>query len=98
MGKALLDADHGSRRLTIYHEMPDGKHQIETRQDCTHIVEAAKILSEEVPGKDFRLAAVIPQTVLNQAMLEGWFHDKQAWKKWANDPNNRDFRVWKGRL
>jgi hypothetical protein len=31
-------------------------------------------------------------------MLEGWFHDKKAWKRWANDPNNRDFRVWKGRL
>jgi hypothetical protein len=98
MAKALLDADQGSRRLTIYHEMADGKHLIETRQDCTHIVEAAKILSEETPGKDFRLAAVIPQTVLDQAMIEGWFHDKKAWKAWANDPNNRDFRVWKGRL
>lgn len=98
MAKALLDADKGAGRLTIYHERPDGKHLIETRQDVTHIVEAAKILSDEAPGKDFRLAAVIPQTVLDQAMLEGWFHDKKAWKAWANDPANRDFRVWKGRL
>jgi hypothetical protein len=98
MGKALLSADEGSRRLTIYHEMDDGKHIIETRQDCQHIVDAAKILSEQAPGKDFRLAAVIPQVVLDQAMREGWFGDKKAWKRWANDPNNRDFRVWKGRL
>jgi hypothetical protein len=98
MAKGLLDADEGSRRLTIFHEGQNGKHLVETRQDVTHIVEAAKILSEEAPGKDFRLAAVIPQTVLDQAMLEGWFHDKKAWKRWANDPNNRDFRVWKGRL
>jgi hypothetical protein len=97
MAKALLDADQGSRRLTIYHENGNEKF-IETRQDVTHIVEAAKILSDEAPGKDFRLAAVIPEDVLNQAMLEGWFHDKKAWKRWANDPNNAKFRVWKGRL
>ena len=98
MAKALLDADQGTGRLTIYHEMGNGKNIIETRQDVTHIVEAAKILSEETPDKDFRLAAVIPQTVLDQALIDGWFHDKKAWKRWANDPNNRDFRVWKGRL
>lgn len=98
MGKGLLDADEGSRRLTIYHEGQNGKHFIETRQDVTHIVEAAKVLSDETPGKDFRLAAVIPMTVLTQAMNEGWFHDKAKWKAWANDPSNRDFRVWKGRL
>lgn len=97
MGKALLDADQGSRRLTIYHEDGNKRH-IETRQDCTHIAEAAKILAEDAPGKDFRLAALIPEEVLNQAMLEGWFHDKKAWKKWANDPANEHFRVWKGRL
>ena len=57
----------------------------------SHIVEAAKILSDETPGKDFRLAAVIPQTVLDQAMIEGWFHDKAAWRKWAKDPDNRAF-------
>jgi hypothetical protein len=96
--KGLIDADEGSRRLTIFHRGDNGKHLIEHRQDVTHIVEAAKILAEEPPGKDFRLAAVIPQTVLDQAMLEGWFHDKAKWKAWANDPANADFRVWKGRL
>ena len=98
MAKALLDADAGSRRLTIYHEMSDGKHIIETRQDAAHIVEAAKIMADETPGKDFRHAAFIPQVVMDQAMIEGWFHDKKKWKEWANDPNNRAFRTWQGRL
>lgn len=98
MAKALLDADADDRRLTIYHEMGNGKNLIETRQDVTHIVEAAKILSDVPPGKDFRHVAVIPKAVMDQAMIEGWFHDKAAWKKWANDPDNRDFRVWKGRF
>ena len=95
--KAILDALPDARRVTIMHEH-EGKHLVESRQDCTHIVEAAKILSEQAPGKDFRLAAVIPETVLNQAMLEGWFHDKARWRQWANDPDNRAFRVTQGRL
>jgi hypothetical protein len=95
--KQLLDAIPHARRVTIMHEH-EGKHLIESRQDCDHIVEAAKILSDVEPGKDFRHAAFIPETVINQAMVEGWFHDKAAWKKWANDPNNAAFRTWKGRL
>lgn len=97
MGKALLDADEGSRRLTIYHEVGDKKF-IESRQDVTHIVEAAKILAEQPPGKDFRHVGFIPETVLNQAFTEGWFGDKAKWKAWFNDPANSDFRTWKGRL
>jgi hypothetical protein len=94
---ALLDALPEARRFTIYHE-EDGKTRVETRQDVDHIVKAASIMADEAPGKDFRHAAYIPETVLNQAMVEGWFHDKAAWKKWANDPANECFRTWKGRL
>lgn len=98
MGKrAVLDAVAGSRRLTIYHEQ-DGKNYIESRQDCEPITKAASILASEPPGKDFRLAALVPETVLNQAFTEGWFHDQDKWKRWMNDPNNRDFRVWGGRV
>jgi hypothetical protein len=95
--KAVLDADEDARRLTIYHEQ-DGQTFVESRQDCEHIVKAAKILADEPPGKDFRHAAFIPETVINQAMLEGWVHDKAAWKRWANDPANECFRTWKGRM
>lgn len=98
MGKnVLLDAVADSRRKTLVHE-EDGKTWIESRQDVSDIIKAAKIISEEVPDKDFRHAAYIPETVLNQAMTEGWFHDPAAWKKWANDPANDCFRTWKGRL
>lgn len=95
--KTLLDIIPESLRYTTFHE-EDGKRFIESRQDVEPIIEAAKILSEETPGKDFRHAAFIPETVMNQAFVEGWFHDKQAWKKWANDPANAAFRTWKGRL
>jgi hypothetical protein len=31
-------------------------------------------------------------------MREGWFHDDKAWERWLNDRDNRDFRVWEGRV
>jgi len=95
--KALLDFIPDARKQIIYHE-ESGKTYCETRQDVAHIVRAAEIMSDQPPGKDFRHAAFIPEAVLDQSFLEGWFHDKLAWKKWANDPENAKYRTWKGRL
>lgn len=94
---ALLDVVPDSRRKVIYWE-EDGKTFVETKQDVSHIVQAAKILSEEKPGKDFRRVGFIPDTVLNEAMTEGWFHDPEAWRRWANAPENACYRTWHGRL
>lgn len=94
---AILDAQSDARRKIIYHE-EDTRRFIETRQDLTPIVEAARILADEPPGKDFRHAAFIPQIVLDRAFNEGWFHDPKKWKAWANDPANREFRTWQGNL
>jgi len=94
---ALLDMIPDDRRKIIYHE-EDGVTLVETRQEVSHIVEAARIMADQEPGKDFRHAAYIPQTVLDRAFLEGWFHDPKEWKRWANDPANDCFRTWKGRL
>lgn len=70
----------------------------ETVQDMEPIIERAKYLSELEPGKDFRHAAIIPQIVYEKAYREGWLHDKERWKRWANDPDNRAFRTWPGHL
>jgi hypothetical protein len=93
----LLDSIPDARRVTILHEQ-DGKQFIESRQDTTHIVEAAKILADQPPGKDFRHVGFIPEAVMNQAFTEGWFGDKAKWKAWFNDPDNVAYRTWKGRL
>lgn len=97
MKSALLDILPDVRRKTILHEQ-DGKQWIETRQDVEPIIKAAKILAEQQPGKDFRHAAYIPESELNRAFTEGWFHDPKAWKRWANDPANACYRSWPGRL
>lgn len=94
---ALLDMVPDARRKTIYHEQ-DGKTFIETRQDVANIIKAAAIIADEPPGKDFRHVGFIPDSELNRAFVEGWFHDKAAWKRWLNDPDNAAYRTWKGRV
>ncbi len=63
-----------------------GKQWVETRQDAEPVAQAARLLAEhhEV-SKDFTLVAMIPSVVLDQALLEGWFHDEDAWKRWYAD-------------
>jgi hypothetical protein len=87
-----------ARRKTVYHGTENGQTTIEVRQDCEPIMAAAKIVSEQVPDKDFRHVAFIPEVVLNDALLQGWFHDEKAWKRWANDPDNARFRTGAGRV
>ena len=89
---ALLDICMDRRRKVIYHE-EDGKTFVETRQDVTHLVEAAKVLAEAPPRKEdgWRFLCVIPDTVFDQAAREGWLHDKKRWRQWMNDGDNRAF-------
>lgn len=94
---ALLDMLPDSRRQTIYHE-EDNLRFIESRQDVSHIIKAAKEMWCDKPPLDMRRVALIPETVLNQSFTEGWFDDPAAWKKWANDPANRDYRTCAGTI
>ena len=94
---ALLDLVPASRRKTLLHE-EDGRHYVESRQDVAPILAAARMVADAPPGRDFRHAAFIPESELNRAFTEGWFHDPAAWKRWANDPANAGYRTWKGRL
>ncbi len=73
---------------TIYH----------TAQNVRPVIEHARALRELEPGKTFRHAAEIPKVIWNKALREGWHNDQKAWKKWLNDPDNRAFRVWQGRI
>jgi len=87
-------------RTQIAHLDGDDLH-IQTIDNCEPLVREAKIMADAIadnPPKDFRLAAVVPGWVFDQAAREGWLNDKKAWKKWMNDPENKAFRVWGGRM
>jgi hypothetical protein len=67
--------------------------------DCEPIIDECKHLRDGQTKKEmFRLAAKVPAHVAEQAFREGWFHDDEAWKRWMNNNENRDFRVWEGRV
>ncbi|HEY4252997.1 MAG TPA: hypothetical protein VGM87_17435 [Roseomonas sp.] len=70
-----------------------------TRQDCDGILAANRRDTEaDQRGRDFRLAARVPLTVIDRAMREGWMNDRAAWRRWLNDGANAGFRVWQGRV
>ena len=94
---ALLDLVADSRRKTIFHE-EDGVTRVESRQDVTPVIKAAKELWCDTPPLDFRLVALMPETVMGEALSQGWFHDKAAIKRWVNDPANACYRTTKGTI
>lgn len=69
---------------------------IETVEDVDGLVRQAKDDADNANGMKadgMRLEAHIPRAVYDQAVREGWVHDRAAWKRWANDPDNKAFRV-----
>jgi hypothetical protein len=96
--KILLTKYNGLTEYQHVDEERPGDLIIETVQDCEPIIEGAKILSEETPGKDFRHVACVPMFFLDKAAKEGWLHDKAKWKRFLNDPDNKCFRTWPGRV
>lgn len=45
---------------------------------------------------DLKPIAVIPPSVMNQAIKEGWVHDDKALRRWANDIDNNKLRLTDG--
>ena len=76
----------------------DDKNIYHTAQNVRPVIEHARALRELEPGKTFRHAAEIPKVIWNKALREGWHNDKKAWKRWLNDPDNKAFRVWQGKI
>lgn len=67
--------------------------------DVSGVLAEAKIMRDDLPaGKDWRAVAVIPQFQVNKMLRDGSIHDPAALRKWANDPDNAYFRLWRGRV
>jgi hypothetical protein len=71
---------------------------IETVQDCAPILEYTKELREGPVGKEWRHVACIPNYFIDKASKEGWLHDDAKWHAFLNDPDNKMFRTWPGRI
>jgi len=71
---------------------------IETRQDLSPVIDHVLELRDRPLGKEWRHVAEIPMYFFDQWAKEGSLHDKTKIRKWLDDPQNKPFRVWQGRM
>ena len=76
----------------------DDKTVAKSTQNIDDTLAYVRHLAEQPVGKDMRHVAEVPQVIWEKAVQEGWSKDKDAWKKWLNDPDNKVFRTWQGKI
>jgi hypothetical protein len=55
-------------------------------------------IAEHVGKSEYKPLAVIPKSVMSQAIKEGWHDDDDRWKRWMNDSDNSYLRIKGGRV
>ena len=96
--KVVYRDDGAVKRTMIWEDdQPDTVHVL-TQQDLTQAIENNKIMAELHPRQSNNklVARGVPVHVYEKSVLEGW--DEQDWARWLNDPDNKAFRVWPGRV
>jgi|TARA_R100001086_G_scaffold182471_2_gene101665 hypothetical protein len=93
--KTIIDT---SKNMTNIFATEDDKFIYHTKQNVRPVLDLCKNLSELKPGKEFRHVAEIPMVIYQQMVRDGSIRDKQALRKWLNNPDNKYFRVWKGKI
>tara|TARA_R100001509_G_scaffold126060_1_gene79511 strand:- start:433 stop:723 length:291 start_codon:yes stop_codon:yes gene_type:complete len=91
----IIDVKNG---LTNKFATEDDKYVYQTHQNVQPVLDAVKNYSQLEPGKEFRHVAEIPMVIYNKMLREGSIKDKSHLKRWLNDPDNKMFRVWKGKI
>ena len=72
---------------------------VTTEQDATRLLRAnSRDADVDQSGRTFRLVARVPMPIIQQAIREGWHRDEKKWRAFLNDPDNRAFRVWPGKV
>ncbi len=99
MGMSILD-HRGAVLKTVHIDEHDPDRVVEvTHEDLDPLLEAVKRAQEtHVQGKDMKLAAYMPVHVAERMMRDGSWRDRDAVRKWCNDPANKPFRIWQGRI
>jgi len=69
-----------------------------TTQNVDKTINYVKELRDNPVGKEFRHCAEVPMVIWEKSIQEGWNNDSSAWKKWLNDPDNKIFRTWQGKV
>lgn len=91
-----VDGD-GVRRTLYWREDEPDKFGVNTEVDVEQLVKNNAALSELHPqGSTNKHVARVPLTIYEQSIHENW--TEEQWKRWLNDPDNKMFRIWQGRV
>jgi len=97
--KILYDQWGGMVRSVESSPGDDREVVVTTTQDADRILRAnSRDADVDQSGRHFRHVARVPMVIVQQAIREGWHRDKAKWRAWLNDPDNRAFRIWQGRV
>lgn len=98
-----LLSNRGRVVKTLHSDAHDEGRMVEVmHENLDPIIELARslaIVRQQARERDgMRLVGFMPTHVMENMMRNGSWNDKQAVKNWFNDPQNKDFRVWKGKV
>jgi hypothetical protein len=70
---------------------------VQLEQDIEPILAACARDRDLHPARSTnKVVAKVPIGIYEQSIHEQW--DESDWKKWLNDPQNKPFRVWQGKV
>jgi hypothetical protein len=90
------DAHDENRMVEVMHENVDPL--IEFARSLAIVRQMGRVQDQPGEKAGMRLVGFMPDHVAENMMRNGSWNDKDAVKRWFNDPQNKDFRVWKGRV
>lgn len=93
--RTIIDSQSG---LISEFATEDDKNIYHTTQNVQPILDNVKNLSYNKQRKELKHVAEVPMVIYQKAIREGWANDRKKWKKWLNDPDNKLFRIWQGRV
>ena len=96
--KVTYRNDGAVKRTMVWEDDDPDTIRVYTEQDLTQAIENNKKLAELHPRRSTNklVARGVPVSVYEKSVLEGW--DSNDWNRWLNDPDNRAFRIWQGRV
>jgi hypothetical protein len=96
--KRVYRNDGAIKRTMVWEDDAPETVHVYTEQDLTQALENNKIMRELHPRRSTNklLARGVPVSVYEKSVLEDWGDDD--WAKWLDDPDNRAFRIWQGRV
>lgn len=97
MGSMVYHDQDGVRRTLLWDNDHPNQFHTKTEIDIEQLIDNNQILQDTYKqGKDNKLLARIPMTIYEQSIHEEW--TEEQWARWLNDPQNKPFRIWQGRV